>query len=394
MALTIQELYDNTREKYNLTLLSGHNALDYVLTWVHMIEDTTVAEFFWGNEMVVTGGYAAHTEEQLLQMIDVLMEHRCAGLVINVGMYVLEVPPAVVEYCNRHNFPLMTMPWNMSMTEFVRECCSLINKSTRDEEAMAAAVIHAIRSPNDAGSVRPQLEDLFHEEDGFRILAIWTRLSGAERNVMTQRSTLRLHTAMHPYNFPYLVFRHERSFLVLLNRTDPVVADEIAGRILELVHTALPQLPIYIGISDPAASLEQLSDCFHQAFSAQRRAALQQIEIVRFRDMGFYKLLYSVPDDALLTGYFHEMMDPLLNFDARHNSNYVETLCRYLLLDGSLQRVAQDMFTHRNTVNYRMGKIREILDCPLETQSQRLPYLIAYHAAVIMKQLPDYEAEG
>ena len=394
MALTIQELYDNTKSKYNLTLLSGHNALDYVLTWVHMLEDTAVAEFFWGNEMVVTGGYAAQTEEQLLHMIDVLMEHRCAALVINVGMYVLEVPPAVVEYCKEKNFPLMTMPWTMSMTEFVRECCSLINKSTRDEEAMAAAVIHAIRSPSDVGSVRPQLEDLFHEEDGFRILAAWTELSGADRNVLTQRSTLRLHTAMHPYNFPYLVFRLERRFLILLNRTDPQVADEIAQRILGLVHTALPQLPIHIGISEPAASLEQLSNSFHQAISAQRRAALQQIEIVRFRDMGFYKLLYSVPDTSLLTAYYHEMMEPLLRFDAQHNSNYVETLCRYLLLDGSLQGVAQAMYTHRNTVNYRMGKIRELLDCPLETQSQRLPYLIAYHAAVIMKQLPDYEAES
>ena len=48
------------------------------------------------------------------------------------------------------------------------------------------------------------------------------------------------------------------------------------------------------------------------------------------------------------------------------------------------------MYTHRNTVNYRMGRIREILGCQLTTHEECFPYLLAYYIAVILKKQDDY----
>lgn len=392
MALTVRELINQTREKYQLKLLAGGDALDFVVTWVHMTEDTSVAEFFWGNEIVVTSGYAAKNEAGLLHFIDVLIARRCAGVVINVGQYVNEISPAVIEYCKERELPLLTMPWNMFITEFVRDCCSLINKSSHDEADLAEAVIQTIVSPQETDRYRDQLEEFFQEERGFQILSLRVQLTGPTRNVLDQRSTLRLHTALGHFDFPHLIFRYERRFIILLNQTDRAVADTAALRILHTIHEAFPELPIQIGIGEPVQSFAELSTSYHTAISATRRAVLQKLEVVRFQDMGFYKLLYSVPDDSLLRSYYHEIMDPLLEHDRQYGSVYTETLFRYLLSDGSLQAVAAAMYTHRNTVNYRMGKIRELLGQSLDTQSQRLPYLLAYHVAVVLKLSEDYEA--
>lgn len=392
MALTVRELISQTQEKYQLKLLTGEDSLDFVVTWVHMTEDTSVAEFFWGNEIVVTSGYAAKNEAGLLRFIDVLLERRSAGIVINVGQYINEVPPAVIAYCQEKQLPLLTMPWDMFITEFVRECCSLINKSSRDEEDLSKAVIHAIVSPQEANSYRSQLEEFFQEEKGFQMIAIRIEFTGPSRSILDQRSILRLHTALGHFDFPYLIFRYERRFIILLNQTDRSVADAAAQRILETIHEIFARLPIQIGIGEPVNSFDQLVNGFHSAVSASRRAALQKLDVVRFQDMGFYKLLYSIPDDSLLLSYYHEVMDPLLEHDHQYGSVYTETLFRYLLTDGSLQAVASAMYTHRNTVNYRMGKIRELLGQPLETQSERLPYLLAYHIAVVLRLSEDYEA--
>lgn len=391
MALTLRELVDLTKEQYKLKVLAAKDNLDHVVTWVHMMEDTTITEFFWGNELVVIGGYSLKTDADIFRLIDKLDESRCSGLVINIGKYIQNVPPIVCEYCEERTIPLLTMPWDMYITEFVRDCCSLINQSSRREEVMAKVIMHIVSSPEDVEASRQKLDEFFDEEKGFQMIAIKADQRGALKSIADWRSVLRLHTALRRYQFFYLIFRHEKRFMVLVNERNRGIAQEIAQQMVRTIKEVYPKLPICVGISDPVSCYEKLTDCFHGAISASRCAALQKLEIVRFKDMGFYKLLYSVPDDALLLSYYHEVMDKLLEYDKAKDSVYTETLFRYLLSDGSLQEVALKMFTHRNTINYRMNKIRELLGCELSTQKEKLPYLLAYHIGVILRLNEDLE---
>lgn len=391
MALTLRELIDLTKKQYHLKVLAGKDNLEHVVTWVHMMEDTTITEFFWGNELVVVGGYSLKTDEDIFRLIDKLDESRCVGIVINIGKYVQKVPKSVCDYCEERTLPLLTMPWDMYITEFVRECCSLINQSSRKEELIAQTVLNVVFSPQEIEASREKLDEFFEEEQGFQMIAIRAKQSGAFKSVADWRSVLRLHTALRHYNFFYLIFRYEKRFMILMNEKKQDVAEEIVTQIIRTIKEAFPEISVCVGMSEAVDFYENLADCFHGAISASRCAALQNMEIVRFKDMGFYKLLYSVPDDTLLLRYYHEMMDPLLKYDITKNSIYTETLFRYLLSDGSLQEVASKMYTHRNTVNYRMGKIRELLGCELSSQKERLPYLIAYHIGVILRLNKDFE---
>lgn len=192
---------------------------------------------------------------------------------------------------------------------------------------------------------------------------------------------------MQSYSFPYLVFQNENRFFVLLNQTKLSVAREAAQRILDLSYSAISGLSLNIGIGDPCFGLEHLADCYQSCVSAVRCAALQNLPIVLFRDMGFYRLLYSVSNDALLEAYYRQTLSPLLEYDKARGGCYTETLFRYVFSGGSLQQVAMEMFTHRNTVSYRIGKIRELLKAPLETPADYLPYMIAYHAGLILRHI-------
>ena len=37
------------------------------------------------------------------------------------------------------------------------------------------------------------------------------------------------------------------------------------------------------------------------------------------------------------------------------------------------------MYTHRNTINYRIRKIKEILNSEIETPEERFQYQLAFH---------------
>jgi DNA-binding PucR family transcriptional regulator len=180
---------------------------------------------------------------------------------------------------------------------------------------------------------------------------------------------------------------------MVLNQTDPQVTEQIAHHLVDIYHATRSEenMRINVGIGEPVKEVTQLTSAYHSALSAVRRAQLTRVDVVRFRDMSFYKLLYSLPSSRLMMEYYHEVMDPLLEHDKKHGSNYLETLCRYLLHDGSLQAVADEMYTHRNTVNYRMGRIREILGNNLATHEECFPYLMAYYIGVILKAQDDYQ---
>ena len=100
-------------------------------------------------------------------------------------------------------------------------------------------------------------------------------------------------------------------------------------------------------------------------------------EIVRFDDMGIFRILMSVEDKQLLKEISEELLSPLIERDKDRNSNYIETLDSYLRNDGSIQAVSAEMFTHRNTVIYRIKNIKSILNTNFDTLDEKMQYHIA-----------------
>ena len=108
-------------------------------------------------------------------------------------------------------------------------------------------------------------------------------------------------------------------------------------------------------------------------------AKRKQKDLFHFDEMGLYRLLYSVEDVMLLGEMANVPLRPLIEYDRKHGSNYLETLELYLKHNGSIQAVAEEMFTHRNTVIYRITNIKKLLNTELETTEERLRYQMAFY---------------
>ena len=102
-------------------------------------------------------------------------------------------------------------------------------------------------------------------------------------------------------------------------------------------------------------------------------------DLLYYDEMGLYRLLYAVRDEGLLYDMQQEPLRILDEYDEKHNSNYVETLEQYLKYNGSIQAISDAMYTHRNTVIYRIGNIKKLLGTNLDTPEERLPYQIAFY---------------
>ena len=102
-------------------------------------------------------------------------------------------------------------------------------------------------------------------------------------------------------------------------------------------------------------------------------------QLVKFDECGLYRLLYMVKDEGILNEIETECLKELEEYDHKHNAEYVETLQSYLKHNGSIQAVAAELYTHRNTVLYIIGNIKKILNNELKTPDERLLYQIAFY---------------
>ena len=69
----------------------------------------------------------------------------------------------------------------------------------------------------------------------------------------------------------------------------------------------------------------------------------------------------------------------LLAYDEGHQSSLYETLEAYLCHDGSLKGTAAQLYTHRNTVAYRIHKAEKLIPYDLNDWEQRFTVFLACH---------------
>jgi PucR C-terminal helix-turn-helix domain len=81
-----------------------------------------------------------------------------------------------------------------------------------------------------------------------------------------------------------------------------------------------------------------------------------------FADTGAYRLLlpFTRSAGAELRRFYEETVAPLVDHDQARGTELVDTLQVFLECDGNHARAAQRLFTHRHTVRYRLGQVREL----------------------------------
>jgi len=84
MAVTVKKLYKNSNFLYNMKLIAGHNGLNNLVQWVHIIEDDSVVSFLHGNELVFTAGILNKSKDWLLNFARKLKEVNASAFVVNL----------------------------------------------------------------------------------------------------------------------------------------------------------------------------------------------------------------------------------------------------------------------------------------------------------------------
>ena len=418
MGFTIEDMLVVSQDRYKMKMEAGSAGWSNSISWLLVLEDLTIIYNFSGKELVITTGLGFQAEADMLELVEELYNHDASGLIVNTGYYVKEIPQSVKEFCDRNGFPLLTVPWEVFLVDMIKDLSIRIFLRSSTDEQISGALIHAIEDPEARDLYTRDLLPHFDLDGTFQVALVSTgdldRMDTVERKRIAYRMQLYLTNLTHNGHF----FYYDSYFVIIMNAMSPQECSEVIDSFAERIRVKMPDRKVLIGVSDSVLRIENLYLTYKRARAAVRMAEAAQGTELMFQNsgktaqilsaagkgsgtasetgkhssaavrpanvilqyfdrMGLYRLLYLVEDKELLRDLSDQPLAPLIEYDREHNGEYLATLESFLIHDGSIKAMSEDMFIHRNTILYRMTNIKKLLGSSLEEPEEKLSYMVA-----------------
>ena len=381
MAIELQRLMEKAAHM-DVTLVAGKGGMHHLVSWVHMIETMEASDFLEGGEIAFTTGLGLSSRVPLLTLIQYIYHKKAAGIIVNTGPFIEKIPQEAIDFCNEHDFPLFVIPWKIHLAEVMRIFCFAITKDDQRAFQTASAFKNAILFPKQEEMyLVPLSQQGFQPEWSYSVCVV--RLQNCTASFSDRLRQLTESTAVyarHKYE-NCAVFSNDPELLI-------VTAADSEEQLRSLIHDICSHIlsilasgeQITAGCGKLTKSIRCIYKSYHQAKSIQQLQEKGKIDpsLMFYSDMGIYKLLMGIEDKDIIEEYYDKTIRPLLDYDRKNNSDLTVVLRSYLDHNGSVRETADELYVHRNTINYKLNKISEILGMDLSQLDSRLQLRVGF----------------
>lgn len=151
-----------------------------------------------------------------------------------------------------------------------------------------------------------------------------------------------------------------------------------AEKIIKHLENDLKEVCCIIGLGRYYGETKDLWKSYREAVKAvQSQGSHRGNEMMHFDDLGILRILCFEEMEEELIQFYQETLHPLVLYDREKDSELVKTLEMYFQCGGNLKRVSEEMYTHYNTIIYRMQRIKEITGMDLEVPEMKMNLQVA-----------------
>lgn len=355
--MTLRELFEQSKKKYHLELIAGEKGIHMIVKWIYLLEDLNNISFIRGGELIITTGLANTYDHWLEEFFYALEGKGVSGIIINVGRYINTIPNVLIQYCNHKGIPLLTMPWEMHIADIMQDCCNNLIKEQQKENYFSKTFANAMFNNIIDNAFIDQYES--NDPDSHFVYGII-----AVKNASHDKLITILNQAEQKY---VILTKNNTQYVILYYSTEKSLNSVIE----HFLHKSLISEDIYYGIATIGQNLNCLLSKRIEADKALKVAIAQKKPYCFYHELGLYQVVLGISDQAILDNLYNRYLRAIIEYDKKHNANYLDILRYYIEFNSSVQLVAQHTFTHRNTINYRIAKIKELLHCDLSSMEER-----------------------
>lgn len=387
--------------------LTGGTGLDNEIRWVNILEILDDLRHIEEGDFLITTAYDFDFQdiEKQERLMELFAGSKLAALAVQTGHYLVEIPPSLISIAENHGIPVIEIPPDTSFKSLTKALLGeLVQRDTarQNEETLrqkgglqdlirqGRILMQKLLAGENAEELRESLRPLHisPHADFYLILISSSTKNNAGKTVTAQQDLNEsellgqsLVQLLAQYNLPFLVGSHEINLAVLFQ---PLEAAEgqtasLTGQLIHELSLLYPRFIFKAGMSRCHGRLEDIIIALDEAGKALEAAELSltgKDTLVRYNQLGPYRLLLEVKNLDVLQAAVRDTIGPLLQYDHRSGGALITTLSSYLR-HMNINAAAAELFVHRHTLRYRLKQIEDLTGLKLDKTAQAFQFYLA-----------------
>jgi len=377
-------------------IVAGGKGLERDVTWVNMMEILDSLEQLQPGELLISTGYGLTEDSPLsMDLIARLNERNLAGIAIQPGYYISEIPARMIEQANELDFPVIRLQPKITFGKVTRAILDFLTQDTMSKMELPILLPQRALDNRRSGMLEEFFDDLlngnFHSYNealtragsiGLEISSPYKvavvdaigRDQGQEAMVKSILQETRDLIMSHPFAPKNIHSRLRGNHIILIYQAEPTKNEEqtLFRNIGNTIVEGMNHDDFYVGIGKATSNWQEFNESYSQAMTALEigKSLFPGSGIKHYEDLGLYRLLCQIKNKKTLKDFMEETVFPLAEYDSKHSGELRKTL-RYYLEKNNQQETADALIIHRQTLGYRLRKISEILKRDLNNPMDR-----------------------
>lgn len=364
MALTVLEATKLDTFK-TFRLVAGHRGLDNpvekigILDWeyINKKEGGFVGGDFVRGELVLTSLLFAKNDPSLiLEAVKYLEDGKVSGLAIKT-VYYNELPEEVIRYANENSFPIFlfhTVYFEDIITDIMDKVRSIDNN-----ELLESKVDLLIKMNLNKAIIRDiALEINSSFKEYHCVIYLKDRKGIPEAKTLSIIDQIKKEYGIHLYE-TIMKYQNGILFIATFEKLEQTAFRSKVDSLLRSI--GIDPSEYCIGVSSLHSRLSELGNGINESLYSEKAGEVSGSYFNYFNDIGVYSILIPHCNDLWFRHFYSSIIDPIISYDEKYNTELFDTAMKFVENDGIIMKTAEALFLHKNTIRYRINKIKELL---------------------------------
>lgn len=407
-------------------IIAGKSGLSNSIRWVYKPENMNFAKWVKGQELLIISTPVIQSEDfNLPLVIKKANKLNMSGALLLTGdKYIASIDSSVVSYANLNNFPIFVISGEIPLVDIFEEIGHAIAYNKNSDalsDDILSGIIFGKNINEDAFAMK--FSEAGYDLDGKnRMFTI--NIHGDRRIEEYEYDTVigKIKNEFNSGNMNALLSRYGNnivgcfclkkgevdvsgrsadinmsgnniseiipvdSSMKNIQDTDTVsesdkkeVLAKIYKSLSEYLYSISSDIKLVIGVGRAYEGIGDLQKSFTEASRCVILSEKMNMSgrVLWYEEMGIYNLFSELVDKKVMQEFIDSTLGVIIEYDRNNNSKLLETLKAYLWNNNSLIHASEQLYTHRNTVKYRVQRISQLTGRDFDDAITRLEFMNA-----------------
>ena len=407
-------------------IIAGKSGLSNSIRWVYKPENMNFAKWVKGQELLIISTPVIQSEDfNLPLVIKKANKLNMSGALLLTGdKYIASIDSSVVSYANLNNFPIFVISEYFPLVAKFEEIGHAIAYN-KNSDALSDDILSGIifgKNINEDAFAMKFSEAGYNLDGKNRMFTI--NIHGDRRIEEYEYDTVirKIKNEFNSGNMNALLSRYGNnivgcfclkkgevdvsgrsadinmsgnniseiipvdSSMKNIQDTDTVsesdkkeVLAKIYKSLSEYLYSISSDIKLVMGVGRAYEGIGDLQKSFTEASRCVILSEKMNMSgrVFWYEEMGIYNLFSELADKKVMQEFIDNTLGVIIEYDRNNNSNLLETLKAYLWNNNSLIHASEQLYTHRNTVKYRVQRISQLTGRDFDDAITRLEFMNA-----------------